>query len=244
MKIVVCDDSMVDLEKIRGLLTIYKERHKAIQLETEYFTDSAKLYRWIQAGAQGDIYILDMIMSQRTGIDIGALIRSTDERSVIIYITSSDDFAFEAYGVRAVRYLLKPVPEKLFIEALDYATADLSKERREAVYTVKTKEGLVAIPYSKIEYIENYSRTLNICLTDGRCVQSIFIRKSFDEETRQITENSDFVQVHKSFLVNLYHVDKLAPGSVIMENGARIPISKARTADVKKEYLKFVSEQY
>ena len=56
MKIVVCDDSMVDLEKIRGLLTIYKERHKAIQLETEYFTDSAKLYRWIQAGAQGDIY--------------------------------------------------------------------------------------------------------------------------------------------------------------------------------------------
>ena len=39
MKIVVCDDSMVDLEKIRGLLTIYKERHKAIQLETEYFTD-------------------------------------------------------------------------------------------------------------------------------------------------------------------------------------------------------------
>lgn len=73
MKIVVCDDSMVDLEKIRGLLTIYKERHKAIQLETEYFTDSAKLYRWIQAGAQGDIYILDMIMSQRTGIDIGAL---------------------------------------------------------------------------------------------------------------------------------------------------------------------------
>lgn len=112
------------------------------------------------------------------------------------------------------------------------------------MYTVKTKEGLVAIPYSKIEYIENYSRTLNICLTDGRCVQSIFIRKSFDEETRQITENSDFVQVHKSFLVNLYHVDKLAPGSVIMENGARIPISKARTADVKKEYLKFVSEQY
>lgn len=38
-----------------------------------------------------------------------------------IYITSSDDFAYEAYGVRAVRYLLKPVREEIFIEALDYA---------------------------------------------------------------------------------------------------------------------------
>lgn len=244
MRVVVCDDSMEDLEKIKGLLAKYRETNKDVRLETKYFTDSAELYHQIQEEAQSDIYILNMIMSERTGIDIGTLIRSTNEKSVIIYITSSDDFAFEAYGVHAMRYLLKPVREELFNEALNYAVASVSKEPRDAVYTVKTKEGLVAIPYSKIEYIENYSRTLNICLTDGRIIQSIFLRKSFDEETRQIIENDSFIQVHKSFLVNLYHVDKLAPGNIIMESGASIPVSKARSTDVKKEYLKFVSEQY
>lgn len=244
MKVVVCDDSMEDLKKIKGLLTKYSETNKNVRLETQYFANSAELYHKIQADAPSDIYILDMIMSERTGIDIGTLIRSTDERSVIIYITSSDDFAFAAYGVHAVRYLLKPVREELFIEALDYAISSISKETKDAVYTVKTKEGLVSIPCSRIEYIENYSRTLNICLTDGTRIQSIFIRKSFDEETRQFLENSSFVQVHKSFLVNLYHVDKLAPGNIIMESGARIPVSKTRTADVKREYLKFVSKQY
>lgn len=244
MKIVVCDDSMEDLEKIKGLLAKYTGINKSVHFETEYFKDSAELYCQIQAAMQSDIYILDMIMSERTGIDIGTLIRSTDEKSVIIYITSSDDFAFEAYGVHAVRYLLKPVQEALFIEALDYAVSNISKKTTDAVFTVKTKEGLVSVPYSKIEYIENYSRTLNICLTDGKSVQSIFIRRSFDEEIRQIVENSSFVQVHKSFLVNLSHVDKLASGNVIMESGATIPVSKTRTADVKKEYLKFVSEQY
>lgn len=244
IKIVVCDDSMEDLEEIKELLTKYMEINKNIQFEIEYFTDSTKLYHQIQAKSQSDIYILDMIMSERTGIDIGTLIRSTEQQSIIIYITSSDDFALEAYGVRAVRYLLKPVREELFAEALDYAISNISKEIKDALYTVKTKEGLVSIPYSKIEYIENYSRTLNICLTDGRNIQSIFIRKSFDEETRQIVESGFFIQVHKSFLVNLYHVDKLAPGNIIMESGARIPVSKTRTADVKKEYLKFVSEQY
>lgn len=244
MKIVVCDDNLEDLEKIKGLLTKYMKINKSMRFEIEYFTDSTKLYHQIQGESWSDIYILDMIMSKRTGIDIGTLIRSTDQISVIIYITSSDDFAFEAYGVRAVRYLLKPIREELFIEALDYATASFSKVKKDAIYTVKTKEGLTAIPYSKIEYIENYSRTLNIRLTDGKSVQSIFIRKSFDEETRQIMESGSFLQVHKSFLVNLYHVDKLASGNIIMESGARIPVSKARTADVKKEYLKFVSEQY
>lgn len=244
MKIVVCDDSMEDLEKIKGLLTKYMVTNKSVRLETEYFTDAAKLYHQIQEEAQSDIYILDMIMSERTGIDIGTLIRSTDERSVIIYITSSDDFAFEAYSVRAVRYLLKPVQEELFIEALDYAVSSISRETKDAVYTVKTKEGLVSIPYSRIEYIENYSRTLNIRLTDKKSIQSIFLRKSFDEEIQQFIENGSFVHVHKSFLVNLCHVDKLASGNVIMESGAKVPVSKARTADVKREYLKFVSGQY
>lgn len=244
MKVVVCDDSMEDLEKIRGLLTKYIETNETIPLKAEYYIRSAELYHQIQKKERGDIYILDMIMSGKTGIDIGALIRSTDERSVIIYVTSSDDFAFEAYNVHAVRYLLKPVRDELFAEALDYAVAELSKTKRDTVYTVKTRTGLVSIPYSRIEYIENYSRTLNICLTDQKTVQSIFIRKSFDEEIQQIVENGGFVQVHKSFLVNLRYVERLASGNVLMKSGANIPVSKTRAADVKKEYLKFVSEQY
>lgn len=244
MRVVVCDDSMEDLEKIKGLLTKYRKLNKDVQLETAYYTDSAELYHLIQTKTHSDIYILDMIMSKRTGIDIGTLIRNTDKNNAIIYITSSDDFAFEAYCVHAVRYLLKPVQEELFIEALDCAVSSISENAKNTMYTVKTKEGLVSVPYSKIEYIENYSRTLNIYLTDKRTIQSIFIRKSFDEETRQIAEDDSFIQVHKSFLVNLHYVHKLAPGNIIMESGARIPVSKARTADVKKEYLKFVSGQY
>lgn len=244
MKVVVCDDSMEDLEQIKRLLTKYMETSGTAQLDVAYYTDSAALYQQIQAKAQADIYILDMIMSEKSGIDIGTLIRNNDEKSAIIYITSSDDFAFEAYGVHAVRYILKPVGEELFTEALDYAISGISRDKEDVVYTVKTKEGLVSVPYSRIEYIENYSRTLNICLTDQRTVQSIFIRRSFDEEIREIVAHGDFVQVHKSFLVNLRHVEKLASGSVLMKSGARIPVSKTRTADVKKEYLKFVSEQY
>ena len=243
MKIVVCDDSIEDLTEIERLLTKYKETNSNTNLEVEQFSDAAKLYQKIQEKELADIYILDMIMSEKTGIDIGTLIRSINRQSVIVYITSSDDFALEAYGVRAVRYLLKPVSEEQFFEALDYALS-LTKLETEKIYPVKTKNGPVAIPYSKIEYIENYSRVLNIFLTDGECVKSIFIRKSFDEEIREIAQDKRFMQVHKSFLINMNYVNKLTQNTILMESGKSIPISKKRAVNVRKEYLLFVSEQY
>ncbi|MDE7207351.1 MAG: LytTR family DNA-binding domain-containing protein [Lachnospiraceae bacterium] len=243
MKIVVCDDSIEDLTEIERLLTKYKETNSNTNLEVEQFSDAAKLYQKIQEKELADIYILDMIMSEKTGIDIGTLIRSINRQSVIVYITSSDDFALEAYGVRAVRYLLKPVSEEQFFEALDYALS-LTKLETEKIYPVKTKNGPVAIPYSKIEYIENYSRVLNIFLTDGENVKSIFIRKSFDEEIREIAQDKRFMQVHKSFLINMNYVNKLTQNTILMESGKSIPISKKRAVNVRKEYLLFVSEQY
>lgn len=243
MKIVVCDDDEEDLAKIERLLTSYRQANSDIRLDIEKFLDAETLYRKIQTEDLADIYILDMIMSKKTGIDIGSEIRRTGRENVIVYITSSDDFAFQAYGVRAIRYLLKPVSEEQFFEALDYALS-LTKAEKELIYSVKTKNGLVAVPYSKIEYIENYSRVLNIWLTDGELIKSIFIRKSFNEEIKEIAEDKNFIQVHKSFLINMRYVKKLTQGSVLMESGKSIPVSKNRAADVRKEYLLFVTEYY
>lgn len=244
MKIVVCDDSKEDLKEIDGLLIKYKTEHADAEFEVECFTDSDLLYRRILAGKPGDVYILDMIMSEKTGIDIGSLIRSTDEKSVIIYITASDDFALEAYGVHAVRYLLKPVKKEQFYEAVDFAFNSIPKKKPENSYQVKTKEGQVAVPFSQIEYIENYSRVINVCMTDGKNIKSIYIRKSFNEETKPVLEDNRFIQVHKSFIINMDYVDRLAQGSITMESGKNIPVSRARTAEVKKAYLMFVSRRY
>ncbi len=243
MKILICDDSPRDLAGMKELLEKYCESRACPAPELEQTSDSAALYRRIQNGEQWDVYILDILMSEKTGIDIGGLLHRTGAQSPIIYVTSSDDFALAAYGVHAVRYLLKPVREEQFFEALDYVLPRPGKKSG-AVYEVKTKEGLVAVPCSRIEYVENSTRMLNVCLADGRSIKSIFIRKSFDEEIRGLTDDPAFLQVHNSFLVNMNYVDRLAQGNITMESGRCIPVSKARAAEVKKKYLMFVSQQY
>lgn len=244
MEIVICDDCIEDLAEINRLLDRYMEKNTALNIRVVQYADPAALYRRLQQKELGDIYILDMIMEDKSGTDIGGLIRSISERSVIIYITSSDEYALEAYQVRAVRYLLKPVREELFFEALDYAVSDVRRVKGDALFPVKTREGLVTVSCSQIEYIENYSRTLHVWLTGGSCVNSIFIRKSFEEEVRPVTQDRRFVCVHKSFVVNMEHIDRLAQGMIVVESGRQIPVSKTRAADVKKAYLMFVSTRY
>lgn len=243
MKITICDDSIKDLLKVEKLLLKYKSLHPDKDFELEKFSDPSRLYQKISEGKLTDIYILDMMMPRRTGIDLGNLIRTSGSENVIIYITASDDYALDAYSVHAVRYLLKPVDEHKLFEALDYALS-YTQVRTESMYLIKTKNGLLQTPYSKIEYIENVNRKQEVHLSDGEIIKSLFIRKSFEEETREAGKRRNFLQTHKSYLVNLDHVKQLTQDCVFMESGRRLPISRAKAAKVKREYLLFVSEKY
>ena len=108
MKIIICDDSIEDLIKIEKLLQKFLESLEDTDVMVEKFTNPSRLYDKISQKELADIYILDMLMKEKTGIDIGSQLRKISNKNVILYITSSDDFALDAYRVHAARYLLKP----------------------------------------------------------------------------------------------------------------------------------------
>lgn len=243
MNITICDDNIQDLTELKILLEKYKELHCNTHFEIEQFLNPSILYNKIQENKLADIYILDILMSDTTGIELGNIIRTHGDKNAIIYITSSDDFALDAYHIHAVRYLLKPIQENQFFEAMDYALS-YTEFKKVPVYSVKTKEGLISVPYTNIEYIENASRLLHLHQKDGKTITSIFIRKSFEDEVNELSNNSYFIKVHKSFIVNMNCIQKLEGNYMVMRSGAIIPISKRNTANVKRQYLLFVSQQF
>lgn len=242
MEITICDDSIKDLLDIEKILLKYKNQYPNKDFKLEKYSDPSRLYHKITKGELSDIYILDMLMPIRTGIDLGWQIRMAGSESVIIYITSSEDYALDAYEVHAVRYLLKPIAENKLFEALDYALS-CTKSKTEPAYMIKTKNGLLSMAYSKIEFIENIGRKLEMHLSDGEILKSLFIRTSFEKEVQELTEDKNFMLIHKSFLINLNYVKQLTANSVTMNSGREIPVSRAKSSKVKREYLLFVSEK-
>lgn len=174
MKITICDDSIKDLLDTEKLLLKYKTQYPDKDFEVEKYTDPSRLFQKIAEGRLTDIYILDMLMPKRTGIDLGRQIRMSGSENIIIYITSSEDYALDAYEVRAVRYLLKPLDEVRLFEALDYALS-YTMAKTGPTYMIRTKNGLLSRAYSKIEYIESAARKLSrIWLTASFCKASLF----------------------------------------------------------------------
>ncbi len=243
MKIAICDDSIGDLMKMEEMVRAYASSNSDGCFEVEKFSDASALLDQVQKEEMADIYILDIVMSRITGIDLGSQIRKVSNRSVIIYVTASDDFALDAYDVHAIRYLLKPVDEGKFFEAMDYAMAQINVEEG-PLFLVKTKGGMVSVPHYKIEYIENSSRRLEIHLTNGEVITSIFIRKSFDDEIKDFEQNKGFMRVHKSYLVNMKHVKGMNKADFVMDGGACIPISRKSIMEARKAFCSFVTEHY
>ena len=142
----------------------------------------------------------------------------------------------------AQRYLLKPIKEKELNEAMDFAVSQALLMQK--ALHINTAKGIQQILYQDIEYVENAARALHVFTIDGKETVSRLLRNSFEKDMELLLENEDFIQTHKSFIVNLSHVRLYGQNQMTMRSGAQIPISKSRQAEVKRGYLSYISCGY
>lgn len=174
-------------------------------------------------------------------MEIGKLIRKVDEDAVIVYVTVSREYAFEAFGVRAFSYLQKPVNKEELKETLDRILLMLEKQGGSKL-CVHTKDGLANIHTGDIMYVENISRCTVYILKDGRRVTSVCNRGSFEKSVGVLNERPEFVQPHKSYFVNMYCIHAFGAKSILLDDGTQIAISRKRFAETKKTYLSFLAD--
>ncbi len=240
IRVAICDDEPKTLQCLKEAVARYGKR-KNLDLAVELFASSRDLEAQIET-RPFQIYILDMLMPQMNGIELGQSVRKADAQAVIIYLTSTMDFAYQAFGVFAQRYLLKPLKEPELYEAMDFAAANIHKLHM--ALNVNTSDGIQRVFYHEIEYVENAARALHIFATDGKEIVSRLLRRSFENDMECLLQSREFIQTHKSFIVNLNYVKLYSQGQITMRSGAQIPVSKSRQSETKRAYLQYISEHY
>lgn len=240
LKIIMCDDDERDLNQVAELVEDYKNLHKEQSFLIEKVRTASELIDQLEQGKRYDIYILDILMEEQDGISLGQIIRKYSSRSGILYITSSPEYALGAFGVFASGYLLKPVDSALFNEYLDRMITQL-RPKKEDIYTFKGKNGIVSIELGQLIAVENVSRVMHFYMEQGKVYESVYIRKPFEQELERILQDPRFIQPHKSFVVNMDHVEKMMAHDFLMSDGSVIPISRNSLSQTKKGYLEFLS---
>ncbi len=198
------------------------------------------------------LLFLDVRMNGETGFDI--LDRLPHTNFYVIFTTAYQEYAVKAFRYSALDYLVKPIdPEELQMAvqkavnrcqetqlaaeqqmsgqhiAGQDTTGQLATGQQPRKFTdkigVPTPEGLLFLAAQDIIYCQAQSNYTELFLVDGQKITSSYTLKSFED----LLSDQHFFRTHKSFLINLRHIDvyrKGEGGVVVMSNGREIEVAR------------------
>lgn len=224
MRIAILDDDISQLNITRNALKDYINiRNLSSQIVT--FSSVNELL----FADPYDIYLLDIIMDDMNGIEVGKRLRALNNNGLIIYLTSSRDYAIDSYDADAFFYLLKPINSKKLYEVLDKATSAL-KNRDECVY-IKTKDGTVRLVLDDIYYAKLQGRHVQyICRNN--ILDSMTSSLSFKEMVSSLLNNKRFCLCGASLALNLSHIRMVNHNTAELTNGQLIDIPRLAAKDL------------
>lgn len=242
LKIAVCDDQAMDLKILELHLREYRRRNRCGPFDVDWFTSSAELVERLQGGRRYDLFILDMMMPEYNGVEVGRAIRADGLDGAIIYITATADFALDAISVHPEQYLLKPLDPEALYQALD-AVVGRKRDRERHCLTVKTREGIELLPCGEIVCVEHAGRVMRVYTADGAVRESVYLRASFESLVQPLLRRPGFIMTHKSYVVSLAHVRALQAAACLTDTGMEVPVSRRNAAEVRQQYLRFLAER-
>jgi two-component system, LytTR family, response regulator len=185
-----------------------------------------------------DLIFLDIQMPKLTGFELLELL---DQPPSVIFTTAFDAYALKAFDAHAIDYLLKPFSKPRFAKSINKflqlgnnseAITSVKKEdglSQESANRVvlKVKNEIKIIPVHDIRFLEANDDYVNIYTKEGKFLKNKTL--SFYEKT---LDSSQFVRVHRSYLVNISEITKIEPyekeGYLLkLKSGEGIPVSKS-----------------
>ncbi|MCW3806471.1 LytR/AlgR family response regulator transcription factor [Plebeiibacterium marinum] len=173
----------------------------------------------------------------------------------VIFITAYNQYAIKAIKFSAIDYILKPVNEFEFCDAINRVIAQIKQEDLlqqteyfEQQYSTKEKPNKIVLRTSESLHIVNIC-DITYCKSDNSYTtfyvknqKPLLVSKSIKEYT-ELLSGYCFIRPHQSFLVNINEVnriDKSDGGFIIMNDNQEIPVSKRRKQEVLNDLEKLL----
>ncbi|WP_264536389.1 LytR/AlgR family response regulator transcription factor [Flavobacterium sp. N1736] len=174
-----------------------------------------------------DIIFLDINMPVISGVELMEL---QPKRPLTIVTTAYSDFALSAYQNDAIDYLLKPISFEKFSKAIEKAKIyfsgnSLKKEDNscEKVLSIRVNGQMTDIFLTDIIYIESLGNYMKLYST--KLNLPLIVYGSLSSIASEIDSNN-FVQVHRSFIVNVTKISSVTFKSLTMCNNEIVPVGR------------------
>ncbi len=175
------------------------------------------------------IFFIDILLDKMSGMDIARLLRDNNYTGAIVFLTQTKDYVFQSYEVHALNYLLKPANPAQISKCLTEVYSEFAQQR----YTYRHKGELISIPYNDILCFISSCHNVDIVTLSGSYSQHI----SFHELKTKLPP--DFLQIHRSFIINICHIYKITKNNIILSNQMDLSIGRSYKKNIEETLQHF-----
>jgi two-component system response regulator LytT len=250
LTILAVDDEQTQLEDLARLLRGLPSVH-----EVECAVDGHDAL--VKASTQAyDAIFLDVRMPDLDGLELGRVLRRFAAPPQLVFVSAYDSAAVEAFELRALDYLRKPVARRRVQEAVERVLAAIeaagpqgrdarnAREARPQAGSAPDNE-MVAVgnlhgastrllARGTILYVQSYGDFVRVVTADGR-----YLLRATLAEIEHRWEPHGFVRVHRQYVANLRNAVELRPllggtAELSFADGQTIPVARRHTAELAR----------
>lgn len=175
---------------------------------------------------QVDLMFLDINMPGLTGME---MLEAMSNKPFVILTTAYKEYALESYKYDVVDYLVKPFDFKTFLAAIDKVINRLGTSKRTSEQpnndtdhiVLKVDNEIIKLDFGSIYYTQSYGNYVKFFTAE-----KMYLSQITTQEVESKLDPRLFVRIHKSYLVALKEISKIAGGELSLKNGTVLPIGK------------------
>jgi DNA-binding LytR/AlgR family response regulator len=201
-----------------------------------------------------DAIFLDVRMPDIDGLELGRVLRRFASPPQLVFVSAYDSAAVDAFELRALDYLRKPVSRRRVEEALervaavvDAAGVDGNGQARPHLHQPAIDSEMIAVASSRggatrlisrgsVLYVQSHGDFVRVVTEDGRYL----LRATLSEIERRWAQFG-FVRVHRQYVANLHQAVELRPllrgtAELAFGDGQTIPIARRQVAELGRRF--------
>jgi len=195
-----------------------------------------------------DAIFLDVRMPDLDGLELGRVLRRFAAPPQLVFVSAYDSAAADAFELRALDYLRKPVARVRVREAVDRVSAAMQTTQgpangsaspappeSELVAVANVRSGAMRlVARSQVLYVQSHGDFVRIVTDDGR-----YLLRSTLNEIQRRWEPHGFVRVHRQYVANLRKAVEVRPllggtAELAFANGRTIPIARRHVGELER----------
>jgi DNA-binding LytR/AlgR family response regulator len=203
----------------------------------------------LKASAQPyDAIFLDVRMPDLDGLELARVLRRFASPPQLVFVTAYDSAAVDAFELRALDYLLKPVARQRVEKALERVASAVSATEQatgeadsspptpregDVIAVANVRSGSTRlIPRTSILYVQSHGDFVRIVVEDGR-----YLLRATLTDVQRRWEQFGFVRVHRQYVANLNNAVELRPlfggtAELVFSDGRTIPVARRHVAEL------------